>query len=271
MNGANIIRAIWKHNDPEGKLWHFQATQSRPSRVWSEVPREPGEGPEILSPPGGEPFDTYFAPLGFTTERRSNETAAGFAVLFADIDDGKKPSNASFIWETSPGNLQAVWLLEQALPDYSTWADLNQRLTYYLDADKGGWMGSKVLRVPGSTNHKRGGVLGEVLQARPTPLWPIAMFTGLPEVRGRESIPAMPLPEPWSKEESMRRALELPLSLRSFLFKRNVRDRSDHIIRTINEFKRQGISDEDTFRLIWHRPWNKFSSRPMTLWSQIKV
>src|SRR5680860_1218868 len=159
MNGLDIINAVWAH-DPQSKQWHHvMAEHLREADLWKDYFTHPGFRVSNLTQPPDR--DVYWAPLGFSAPERQNKTAAGFAVLFADIDDGRVVKIGgempSYLWRTSPGMYQAVWLLDSPIETYEEWADLNRRLTYWLEADRGGWMGSKVLRVPGSLNVKRSG------------------------------------------------------------------------------------------------------------------
>ena len=105
-----------------------------------------------------EQLDLYWAPALFNKPRRSATTAQPVDLLWADLDavdpnllpNNLKPTAA---WETSPGRFAAVWRLDEELePQVQT--KLNQRLTYTIGADKGGWGLSKVLRVPGTVNYK---------------------------------------------------------------------------------------------------------------------
>ena len=79
--------------------------------------------------------------------------------LWADLDEidpltvtelGLQPTLA---WESSPGRYQAMWRLSRKIRPES-FDKLNQALSYYLGADKGGWDRTQVLRIPGTRNWK---------------------------------------------------------------------------------------------------------------------
>jgi AAA domain-containing protein/DNA primase RepB-like protein len=102
--------------------------------------------------------DVYWAPAVFEAPTRTREAVKKVTTLWSDLDtvDPKtipghlKPTAA---WETSPGRWQALWQLDKALPAKQQ-SQLNQRLTYALQADKGGWDLTQVLRLPDTPNHK---------------------------------------------------------------------------------------------------------------------
>src|SRR5690606_22334296 len=56
-------------------------------------------------------------------------------------------------WQSSPGRYHALWKLDKVYDMEST-IKLNRDLAYHVDADKGGWDATQVLRVPGTHNLK---------------------------------------------------------------------------------------------------------------------
>jgi len=116
--------------------------------------------------------DVYFG-LAVYKEPTRNEDVVNLNMLWADLDKrpGRVPMTKinpkpTMLWESSPGNYQAVWLLNESL-DNEQFNKINRELTYTLGADKGCWNISRVFRVPGSINFKRGaeGEQGKVIQA----------------------------------------------------------------------------------------------------------
>jgi len=101
-------------------------------------------------------LNLYFCPNLFPTPRRSNENACPSLWLYADLDDVRpgildiEPTQA---WRTSFGRYQALWQLTRPLGQKAH-ARLNQCLTYFCEADRGGWSMSKVLRIPGTVSTK---------------------------------------------------------------------------------------------------------------------
>src|SRR5688572_4530147 len=106
---------------------------------------------------GNENKDLYFCPHGFRDKRRHKSVAVAPKLLYADLDEVDprkirwKPTIAI---ESSPGRYVGIWLVDKEITE-----DLNRRLTYALEADKGGWDFSQVLRIPGTTNYKYNSML----------------------------------------------------------------------------------------------------------------
>jgi AAA domain/RepB DNA-primase from phage plasmid len=102
--------------------------------------------------------DVYWAPAVFDQPTRTRNAVSTADLLWADLDnvdprglpDNLKPTAA---WQSSPGRYQAVWRLDRSVK-VDIQQRLNQRLTYALGADKGGWDLTQVLRTPGTPNHK---------------------------------------------------------------------------------------------------------------------
>lgn len=104
--------------------------------------------------------DLYWSAVLFEEPIRREDAAMTEYALFADldavdpsmIDDDYRPSIA---WETSPGSYQALWVAQAGDFLGSSWTgNENQKMTYMTGADAGGWFTTKLLRLPGTTNHK---------------------------------------------------------------------------------------------------------------------
>ena len=272
-----ILRAIWKRSRGD---YAFVSTMKRGENgergTWLDYPFQYMQAMPIQDQPHNS--DLFFAPLRFNRNERKNETVAGPGVLFADLDDAPTDYGLiqpSVLWETSPGNRQGVWFLKSYNHDYQRWANLNKRLTHQLGADPGGWMGSKVLRVPESINWKRK-AFGKVLDFEETRAydteWLDTYLVSAPSVQ-----PSLTGEHP--KEPTVRAAGEIIVSRwgdmslrgRHMLMKERVRDRSLHIVKTAHELLNSGMSPEDVFVMIWWRPWNKWRLRnnPDLLWTEI--
>jgi hypothetical protein len=96
--------------------------------------------------------NVYFCPHGFAQPRRIKANAVLPKVLWADLDEvdprtcGVPPTIAI---RSSPGRYVGLWRTDRVVTE-----ELNKRLTYALDADKGGWDLTQVLRLPGTINYK---------------------------------------------------------------------------------------------------------------------
>ncbi len=221
--------------------------------------------------------DMFWAPLKYNGARK-NENAVGMNILFADLDhmdtDYLHKMWPHLLWETSPGSTQAIWFLAHSLP-LAVWSDLNQRMTYFMNADKGGWHASKLLRVPGSVNYKREDPYqGRVLSFQPNAeeYEPDMLRQYLPEARRAETDygdpPAQLTHEGW-KAHLRHIWDDIDLSTRANLLQANQKDRSQTLVFVCNRMLAQGISTEDIFHALEGVNWNKFADRPAYLWGLI--
>jgi hypothetical protein len=277
-----ILQEIWSRS--AGK-YSFYAEKDRKTDKWFDYDNNlwSDDSTIITNWEPMEYMDQFFTPLRFTDTTRNNVTVGTPGVLFADLDPvdprtlAFKPSVA---WETSPGNYQAVWFLNEPIEDYNTWADLNRRMTYFTGADRGGWMGSKVLRVPGTANWKRAvdGVpqYGKYLHFDPTISYKLFHLQhSLPEVKSVK-VESGEHPRLRGKNEHLL-VPNMPTLSRSTMANylrpvSKVPDRSRHIIRVIHDLKKDGVDKETAFYMLWARDYNKWRTdrhRPDTLWQEI--
>ena len=107
----------------------------------------------------GEGEDVYYSVAKFASRGRRLEDTVPARWLWADLDNvhpsacaqlGVPPTIAI---ASSPHRFQALWALNRPL-EAGVLAKLNRALTYALEADRGGWDLSQVLRVPGTRNWK---------------------------------------------------------------------------------------------------------------------
>lgn len=120
----------------------------------------PSEKPEILEHMRQhQDHDLYWCPSLFEYPMRREDVAMDEHALWADLDE-VDPSTIedyppTIAWQTSPGRFQALWLITSKDIQGASWpGNENQRMTYYLGADLGGWDTTQLLRIPGWVNHK---------------------------------------------------------------------------------------------------------------------
>lgn len=274
-----IVESIWRQSGVSDS-YAFLSTMHRPEGAarghWEDYGFIPREGETFPLEHQPHQHDLFFSPLRFSNLKRANDRVELPGILFADLDDAPTDYKwePTILWETSPGNRQAVWFLNRKIEDYDEWANLNKRMTYATRADRGGWMGSKVLRVPGSVNWKRRD-FGRVLWYRPHLVHSVeALEVELPGVSVGDTLevgdhPAIPK-EDEAKAYIRSRWDDITLQARSMLMKSRVRDRSLHIVRTVYALMNCGMSPEDCFVMVWWRPWNKWRHRqtPDVLWRE---
>jgi len=102
-----------------------------------------------------EGADIYFSILSFDGARRKENALPG-NWLWADLDEVNPYEidlQPTIAWQSSTGRYQALWELNEYV-DSEVLEKVNQKLTYKIGADKGGWSVTKVLRIPGTNNYK---------------------------------------------------------------------------------------------------------------------
>lgn len=103
--------------------------------------------------------DLYYSVAQYSRRGRAIEDVMASDWLWADLDE-VHPSDAAALGymptvavESSPGRYQALWKLTGRLAP-SALEKLNRGLSYALEADRGGWDLTQVLRIPGTRNFK---------------------------------------------------------------------------------------------------------------------
>lgn len=242
-------------------------------RVIEQAPTLPHELPN-------DGIDLYFAPCLFSKNRRRKPHALPGRWLYADLDEVDpralhtlKPTVA---WETSPGRYQAMWLLKKPLPA-ETLARLNQQVTYFTEADKGGWSLTKVLRLPGTTSHKRD---------KPAPVSLLWMDTSIKYDAKSVHLLTRSVATPLNGEVDVK-DLKLPKVTPSRILKRRkvsarIRklykakdprgDRSQRLWQLENLLLKAGCTPEETLVVVRSTVWNKYKGQRREvpqLWAEI--
>jgi hypothetical protein len=133
------------------------------------------EGPAVdakkpILPELRDSVDWYWTPaVSSNPSRKAKEYPAQKAV-WVDCDESYDDKllqslKPSFMWETSPGHKQAVWLLNSSISAKEFHRDgFIGMLTQALGGDKSGVDIGQLLRVPGTVHHKREPFTGRVLR-----------------------------------------------------------------------------------------------------------
>ena len=268
-------RWAWSAWQDVNEGWGFIA--SNPPWIHTAVRVNPvaQEVPEL-----DETRDTYFSPLVFRSPKRTNGMALPSMLLYADLDadydrDALAQYPPTFQWETSPGNLQGIWMMTDYL-EGDEWRMANQGLTYFMKADRGGWAQSKVLRVPESVNHKRGGVRVSTAIANTSKTLDsktVQLFQAQAPALAVHADMPLPLSREAWKQLMQVAWVDLSLSLRALLLAKSTTlrgGRSMHLWLTAITLKQQGHSALTAFQLLSGVPLNKFRSRPEVLWRLVQ-
>jgi hypothetical protein len=225
--------------------------------------------------------DLYFAPCIFSRDRRRKENALPGRWLYADLDEVDPRSldlEPTIAWETSPGRYQALWQLARPLRAEQLEL-LNQKLTYYTGADKGGWSLTKVLRVPGSISTKRES--DYVVQNLWTdgPIHSAAdLYKRIKDVETPRTVSAKlpPLKLPKASRSKILRKYRgsLPMTARKLLGASEATQgtRSERLWKLERLLLENGVTPEHTFVLVKGSVWNKYRGQQREdeqLWREI--
>lgn len=278
---TRFLRLVWSKQPEYGGTegWTFLSAKDWGTGQWSDHPAlEELEVPTL--------DDLYFCPNTFSANRRLRANACAGRWLYADLDE-VDPSTLkvtpTIAWRTSPGRYQCMWLLDRPLPPRRL-EQLNQRMTYFTGADKGGWSLTKVLRVPGSVSNKRDKPY-EVKLYRPTQAHRIYKAHDLerlvppldqlnPSAVRSGKVPPVPSAERM-RATRRRYAKRMPARARQLLNTRTVLssdDRSAKLWELEKLLLEAGIPQRAVFVLVWSSPWNKYDNLrngPQRLWTEI--
>ena len=225
-------------------------------------------------------YDLYFCPNAFNRKRRLGMFALPTCYSHVDIDAADPAAfdpPPTLLVETSPKRYQGIWEFTNTVEPRIA-ESVSRALTRTYGGDAGGWSATKMLRVPGSMNHKDAYDLPVVSVVRdtgtPIAAWPDAANAIRPEGTGGPREPCPPvIKEPADYDEALKRfraALKSePLASRRMwlivhvvktkdqVFKQGV-DRSHVLRQIILRLRAVGLTEGETFALAWRSGWNKF-------------
>lgn len=226
-----------------------------------------------------EGYDYYFTPVRYIDTRRHPENQGMIGVLYADLDGAYDREvfdmfPPSVWWETSPGMEQAIWFLQKPI-EWERAIELNRKLSVALKADHGSWIPTKLLRVPGTLNNKRGGILGRVLSFQPTTVYNVAYLESKLEalvterpVRLESEMPVPPDHKQW-QELLEKWWPKLDHQTKKMLLAAEVPDRSLHLARLAKRMRAISIPPQEIFGILHRLQTNKFYNRPEALWRSV--
>lgn len=218
--------------------------------------------------------DVYFSVAQFSSRGRRIADVLPPSWLWADLDSvtpaelvrmGVRPT---ILWESSPGRYQCLWQLKEELRP-KVQSQLNRLLSYKVDADRGGWDLTQVLRPPGTQNHKYSEPVVVSYIWDDGPKWSTKklyrLAKSLPEPVGAPR-PALDLDSVGGsrpiEKAVIRDQVKMPARARRLL-----NTPPDHVVEGERSSRlwelecllaEAGYSAEEMFDLIWPTPWNKW-------------
>lgn len=246
---AKIIRKVWKHSGVDGYVWmptiknigkkDQRFNNGQALRVSDKLPQISSEVDSYWTPavrkntksPSGKPRDA----TGYGPQR----------IVWVDCDESFNDElltklRPSFMWETSPGHKQAIWLMSEPIDPSEFHKDgYMGMLTDALGGDASGVDIPQLLRVPGSWHHKRDEFKGNILKS-----------TGVVYTRGQLLT-------------RVARGLGISAGLASEIGADDpYGDRSKKLWQFARSCAEAGITEELAFKLISACKWNKWKTQP---------
>lgn len=247
IDPLDLIRKVWRHAGVQGTVWmpHIYKIET-PDQRFREGPMLSARAPQF--PELRDSVDWYWTPAVSSSDSRKAKQYPPQRVIWVDCDESFNDEllqalRPSYMWETSPGHKQAIWLLKEQLPQAEFHRDgFIGMVTHALGGDKSGVDVGQLLRVPGTWHHKRKPFQGRVLRSAGT------VYT-----RGQLL-------------SRVARGLGFKPSLASELGADDpYGDRSKVIWRFARNAAELGLDQALTFKLIKATKWNKWKDEPERL------
>ncbi|WP_338445851.1 DNA-primase RepB domain-containing protein [Pelagerythrobacter marensis] len=153
---VRFLEEVWDYSSTEYTfLYTRRAGTNRmvPHPIRGERASKIGRLLEQRSP---ENHDYYFCPNPFDAPRNTKGRAMATRYAWSDIDDADpmrfKPQ-PNVLWETSTGRFQGLWIWRKTVPAFEA-EQYTKNLWKLYGGDRGAWSANKLLRVPGTINHK---------------------------------------------------------------------------------------------------------------------
>ena len=151
----DFLNEVWDYGD---EVYTFLCTQDRNGGSWREHAIQGGRSScitQLLEAYSPRKFDWYFCPNSFAEPKRQRSCALPTHYAWADIDDAEPARfmpQPTTLWKTSPGRFQGLWRSNRLLSIREA-EGASKRLWKEFGGDCA-WSITKVLRVPGTLNHK---------------------------------------------------------------------------------------------------------------------
>ena len=173
-NPLDLMRKVWRHSGVKGHVWvpHIYAIGVKDKQRFREGATLDARRPQL--PEMRDSVDWYWTPAVSSSDSRKAGDYPAQRVLWVDCDDSYDDKllqalKPSYVWQTSPGHKQAIWLMHDRISPAEYHRDgLMGMLAQALGGDKSGVDIGQLLRVPGSWHHKREPFQGKVLSAAGT-------------------------------------------------------------------------------------------------------
>lgn len=253
-----FLTEIWNFGPREYALLYTRRAGTARMRPHALRDERAAQIAEVLDRYPPTTHDIYFCPNSFDRPYNRKERALPSRYAWADIDDADpaafKPK-PSILWETSTGRYQGLWIWEDAVPAREA-ERYSENLWKLYGGDSGAWAANKLLRVPGTINHKPDR-LGERVRLlrfndRPKPI--PAAIKGLGAERATLDFTGEINPFKHDPVAVMRRYRRgMGLSAGTFMSAKQViyRDRSAAVASIVAKLVELGADDDEIAAVLW--------------------
>ncbi|AVO24425.1 DNA recombinase [Microbacterium phage Robinson] len=240
-----LIHKVWRHSGVRGSVWvpSISSIGIKGKEHFREGPVLDSKQPAL--PVLMEERDWYWTPAVSSSDSRKAKQYPAQKVIWIDCDESFNDKllmslRPSFVWETSPGHKQAVWLLREPLQPSEYHRDgFMGMLAHAIGGDKSGVDIGQLLRVPGTWHHKRKPFHGRILAS------PGTVYTRSQVLR------------------RVAQGLGFPAGLASELAAADpYGDRSKLLWKFARQAAELGLDEALTFKLIKATEWNKWKDDP---------
>lgn len=243
-----LIRKVWKHSGLQGSVWvpHIYKIGHKTDEKFREGATLDARNP--VFPELRDSVDWYWTPAVSSSNSRKAKDYPAQRAVWVDCDESFNDKlllslKPSFMWETSPGHKQAVWLLRERMPASEYHRDgFIGMLTHALGGDKSGVDIGQLLRVPGTWHHKRQPFKGKILSQSGTIYTRGQLLTRV--AKGLGFAPGL----------ASELGADDPYG-----------DRSKVLWRFSRNAAELGLAQDLTFKLIKATKWNKWKDEPERL------
>lgn len=240
-----LIKKVWRHSGVEGNVWvpHIYKIGHKTEQKFREGAALSASSPQF--PNMRDSVDWYWTPAVSSSDSRKAKEYPAQRAIWVDCDESYDDKllqslKPSYMWETSPGHKQAVWLMRETINASEFHRDgFIGMLTQALGGDKSGVDIGQLLRVPGTTHHKREPFTGSILSSSGTVYTRGQILSRV--ARGLGFSPAL----------ASELAADDPYG-----------DRSKVLWRFARNAAELGLAQDLTFKLIKATKWNKWGDNP---------
>lgn len=164
-----LVRKVWKHSGRAGNVWMPSISKiGKPDQRFMEG--KPLNSVSPVLPQMNTNHDWYWTPAVSSDSRQKGDYPAQ-NVVWVDCDESYDDElltklRPTYIWETSPGHKQAIWLMKEPIEAGEFHKNgFMGMLTQALGGDKSGVDIGQLLRVPGTVHHKGKPFTGKILRS----------------------------------------------------------------------------------------------------------